>query len=142
MFPLSVILILLKMKAQMASVIPHKRKNLFRKDFSNGSQDSDVFFLVPTGGSILSTLYPSKGLSWRLRPRADTSVSNIGKIYIFRVDIYHQIVETTLLTMLKPSYQPILGKMRGRREAYLQFKEDGITLGFPVFNKKCFTKPL
>ena len=83
----------------MTSVIPHKRKNLVRKDLSNGSQDSDVFFLVPTGGSILSTLYPSEGFSWRLRPRADTSISIIGKIYIFRVDIYHQIVETTLLTI-------------------------------------------
>ena len=99
MFPLSVILILLKMKAQMASVIPHKRKNPFSKDLLSGSQDSDVFFLVPTGGSILSTLYRSEGFSWRVRPRADTSVSSIGKIYIFRVQIYHLIVETIPLTI-------------------------------------------
>ena len=76
----------------MTSVIPHKRKNPFSKDLLSGSQDSDVFFLVPTGGSILSTLYPSVGFSWRVRARADTSVSSIVKIYIFRVDIYHLIV--------------------------------------------------
>ena len=76
----------------MTSVIPHKRKNPFSKDLLSGSQDSDVFFLVPTGGSILSTLYPSEGFSWRVRARADTSVSSIVKIYIFRVDIYHLIV--------------------------------------------------
>ena len=63
----------------MTSVIPHKRKNPFSKNLLSGSQDSDVFLLVPMRGFMLSTLYPSEGLN----PRADTSVSSIGKkIYI------------------------------------------------------------
>ena len=46
----------------MTSAIAQKRKNVFIKDLSSGSQNSDEFLLVPTGGFILSTLYPNERL--------------------------------------------------------------------------------
>ena len=120
----------------MTSVILHKRKNPFSRDLLSGSQDSDDFLLVPTRVSILSTLYPREvlglvGVYVRELIREDLvlekyiSLESTFIIYLF---------ETTLLTIrLKPSYQPLLGKMSGRRDTYLQFKEDGITSSFCVF---------
>ena len=62
----------------MTSVVPQNRKNSFRKYLFNESQDSDIF--VPCKGdcSIFSTLYHGEALSWRVRLRADSSVSSIG----------------------------------------------------------------
>ena len=62
----------------MTSVIPQNKKNSFRKYLFNGSQDSDVFVSCRGRCSMFSTLYPGKALSWRVRLRADSSVSSIG----------------------------------------------------------------
>ena len=78
----------------MTSAITHKRKYPLSKDLLSTSQDSDAFLLETTRGFILSTLYPNGGLSWRVRPRADTSVSSIGKknLYIYLTNRFHVVV--------------------------------------------------
>ena len=62
----------------MTSVIPQKRSISFIKKLLNVRQHSDAFLFVSKGGTILSTLYHSEGLSRRVRPRADSSVPRTG----------------------------------------------------------------